>query len=155
MLTAQDNAAVVRAHYDAYNSRDLDKNLALVTDDVKWLNIAFGLTFSGRQGYREFLENWTTAMPDSKVEIVNVVSGDEWTAVEFIGRGTHTGPMAGPQGTIPATQKKVDLKFCELFRLKDGQIAEARLYFDAATLMHQLGVPAQTSAPGQPVSSGR
>src|SRR5206468_5432299 len=70
MLTAQDNAAIVRAHYEAFNHRDIDKGLSLVTDDVKWMNIPFNTSFSGRKGYREFLENWTTAMPDCKVEIV-------------------------------------------------------------------------------------
>lgn len=152
MLTAQDNASIVRAHYDAFNRRDLDKSMPLVTNDVKWLNIPFNKTFTGPTGYREYLNNWSTAMPDSKVEIVNVFGGEEWTAVELIGRGTHTGPLAGPNGPIPATQKKIDMKFCELFRIKDGQIAEARVYFDSATLMHQLGVLPQTLAA---VPSGR
>ena len=155
MLTAQDNATIVRAHYEAFNRRDIDKNLSLVTDDVKWMNIPFNVNFSGRKGYREFLNNWTTAMPDCKVEIVNVVGGEQWTVVEFIGRGTHTGPLVGLQGTIPATQKKLDMKFCELLRIEDGQIAEAHLYFDAATLMRQFGLLPQTLAPGQPVPAGR
>ena len=155
MLTAQDNATIVRAHYDAINRRDIDKNLTLLSDDVKWVNIPFNANYSGHKGYREFLSNWTTAMPDCKVEIVNVVAGDEWTAVEFIGRGTHTGPMVGPQGTIPATQKKLDLKFCELLRVKDGLISQVHVYFDAATMMRQFGLLPPTPAPGQPVSSGR
>jgi steroid delta-isomerase-like uncharacterized protein len=153
MLTAQDNATVVRAHYDAFNRRDIDKGLSLVTEDVKWMNIPFNANFTGRKGYREFLENWTTAMPDCKVEIKNVVAGEEWSVVEFIGRGTHTGPLVGPDGTIPATQKKLDLKCCEVLRVKDGQIAEAHIYFDAATMLRQFGLLPQTQTPalGQPV----
>lgn len=154
MLTAQDNATIVRAHYDAFNRREMEKDLSLVTDDVKWLNIPFNVNFSGHKGYREYLQNWTTAMPDCKVEVLHTVVGEEWIAVEFIGRGTHTGPLVGPYGTtIPATQKKLDLKFCELLRIKDGQIAEARVYFDAATMMRQLGLLAQTSTPGQPATT--
>jgi len=147
MLTAQDNATIARAHYDSFNRRDTDTGLSLVTDDVKWLNVPFNSTFIGRQGYREFLENWTTAMPDCKVEITNVVAGDEWSVVEFNGRGTHTGPLVAPQGTLPATQKKLDLKFCELLRIKDGQITEGRLYFDAATMLRQLGLFPPTPMP--------
>jgi steroid delta-isomerase-like uncharacterized protein len=153
MLTAQDNATIVRAHYDAFNSRNIDKSLALVTEDVKWLNIPFGASYTARKGYREFLDNWSTGMPDCKVEVLNVVAGDEWTAVEFIARGKHTGPLVGPQGTIPATQKTIDMKFCELLRVKDGQIAEGRVYFDAATMMRQLGHLPQSTTPGQPVPS--
>jgi len=102
----------------------------------------FDVNYSGRKGYREFLNNWTTAMPDCKAEIVNVIGGEEWTVVEFIGRGTHTGPLVGPQGTMPATQKKLDLKCCELLRIKDGQIAEAHLYFDG----RDHAAPARPSA---------
>jgi steroid delta-isomerase-like uncharacterized protein len=155
MLTAQDNATMVRAHYDAFNRRDIDKSLTLLTEDVKWKNIPFDANFTGRKGYREFVNNWTTAMPDCKVEVVNVVGGEEWTVVEFIGRGTHTGPLVGAQGTIPATHKKLDLKFCEVLRVRDGQICEAHLYFDAATLLRQFGLLPQPLVPGQPVPSSR
>lgn len=155
MLTAQDNTTMIRAFYDGFNRRDMDKVLSLVTSDAKWTNIAFNANFSGHSGYRDFVGNWTTAMPDCKVEVINVVVGEEWTAVECIGRGTHTGPMVGPQGNIPATQKKVELKFCELLRLKDGQINEGRVYFDAATLLRQLGVLPQLATAGQPQPVGR
>ena len=151
MLTVQDTATMVRAFYDSINRRDMDKSLLLVTNDVKWTNVAFDRHVTGHNGFREYITNWTTAMPDCKVEITNVVAGEEWSVVEFIGRGTHTGPLVGPQGTIPATQKKLDLKCCEVLRLKDGQITEGRVYFDAATLLRQFGLLPQTPAPGQPV----
>jgi steroid delta-isomerase-like uncharacterized protein len=147
MLTTQDNATLVRAHYDAFNRRDNQKGLTLVTEDVKWMNVPFDVSHTGRAGYREYLDNWTTAMPDCKVEISNVIVGEEWTVVEFIGRGTHTGPLAGPTGPIPATQKKVELKCCEVLRIKDGQIALAHTYFDAATMMRQLGLMPQAPVP--------
>src|SRR5574341_550511 len=149
MLTVEDNATIVRAHYDAYNRRDVEKGSSLVSDDVKWINVPFNVIFSGRRGYREFLDNWTTAMPDSRVKIINLVPGEEWTAVEFVGRGTHSGPMVAPQGIISATQRKLDMKFCEFLRVKSGQIAEGHLYFDGATLMRQLGLLAP-AASGQP-----
>jgi steroid delta-isomerase-like uncharacterized protein len=155
MLTAQDIATLVRAHYDAFNSRDINKQLSLVTQDAKWTNIPFNVEHKGHKGYREFAENWTTAMPDCKVEVLNLIQGEHWMVVECVAKGTHTGPLTGPQGTIPATQKKVDLKFCELLRIKDGQIDEARVYFDAATMMRQLGLMPHTPASGELVTNAR
>ena len=156
MLTAQDHATIVRAYYDALNRREIDKNLSLVTDDVKWMNIPFNTSFSGRKEYREYLENWTKAMPDYKVEIVNLIASNEceWATIEFVGRGTHTAPLAGFQGTIPATNKKLELKFCELLRIKDGLIVEGHLYFDSASLTRQFGLLPQTPTL-QPVPAGR
>ena len=154
MLTAQDTATLVRSLYDAFNSRDFNKALAMVTEDTKWTNIPFDATFSGPKGYREYLENWSTAMPDCKVEVVNVVVGDEWSAVECVGRGTHTGSLKGQHGSISATQKKVELKFSEFLRLHDGQVKEGRVYFDSTTLMRQLGIM-PTPSNGQPLPSNR
>jgi steroid delta-isomerase-like uncharacterized protein len=154
MLTALDNATIARNYFDAFNARDIEKGLKLVTNDVKWMNIPFNLNFTGHSGYREFHNNWTTAMPDVKVEIVNVIGGEEWTVVEFISRGTHTGLLAGPMGPIPATQKKLDLKVCGLFRIHDGLITESRVYFDSATMMRQFGLLPQTGY-GQPTPSAR
>lgn len=146
MLTAQDHAALVRAHYDAFNLRDWDKALAMVSDEVQWTNVAFDMTHDGKKGFRQYLDNWTTAMPDCKVEIVNMVSGEAWVAVECIGRGTHTGPLVGPNGTTDPTYKKVELRFCDVHRVADGLITQGRSYFDGTTLMRQLGVlPTPTS----------
>jgi len=147
MLTVQNNITTVRARYDAFNRRDMATGLALVTDDVKVTNVPFGLDFGGHAGYREFLDMWTAAMPDYQVEIVNVMPGEEWTAVELIGRGTHKGTLAWPGGTFTPSQKHLELQFCELLHVRDSQICELRVYFDAATLMRQLRIPVQTLAP--------
>lgn len=155
MLTVQDNTTMVRAHYDAFNRRDIEKSLSLVTHDAKWMNIPFNVNFTGHAGFREFITNWTTAMPDCKVEIVTLMGGDEWAVVELVARGTHTGPLAGPQGTFPATQKKLEIKVCEILKIKDGQIFEAHVYFDAATMLRQFGLLPQTHVPNQPVASSR
>lgn len=140
LLNAKDNATIVRSHIDCFNSRDMNRGLTLVSKDARWSNIPFGRDFTGHAGYREFHENWVTAMPDVKVEIVNLVGDDQSTVVEMIARGTHSGPLVGPEGTITATFKKIDLKVCELFRLQDGLIVESHVYFDSATMMRQLGV---------------
>jgi ketosteroid isomerase-like protein len=150
MLTAQDNATLVRARYDAFNQRDLDKVLAMVREDVKWTNLPFDMIHNGRDGQRQYIENWTTALSDAKVEILNLVAGDEWTAAECIVRGTHTGPLVAPNGTISPTYTKIELSFCELHRVVDGEIVEGRLYFDGATLMRQLGMPSTKSPSAVP-----
>ena len=58
---------------------------------------------------------------------------------EFTGHGTHTGPLQGAQGTIPASGKKVDLKCLEVFQFRAGKIARARMYYDSGSLLRQVG----------------
>ncbi len=140
-MSAEESANIVRAHYNAFNKRDFGTGATLVDPKAQWTNVPFGTTYQGPDGYQQFLKMWTTAMSDASVEITNLIASGDWVAVEFTGKGTHqSGPFAGPKGPIPPTGKAIDLSFCEIFKIKNGKIALARLYFDAATLMRQLGL---------------
>ena len=43
-----------------------------------------------------------------------------------------------PAGDLPATQRPFELKFAEVFQLRDGKIALMRAYWDINTLIRQL-----------------
>lgn len=140
-MSAEENANLVREHYSAFNKRDFGYGATLVDPKVRWTHIPFGITYEGPEGYKQCLKLWTTAFSDARVEITNLIASGDWVAVEFTGKGTHqSGPLIGPKGPIPPTGKSIDLSFCEIFRVKSGKISLARLYFDAATMMRQLGL---------------
>ena len=44
----------------------------VVTEDVKWMNIPFDVNYTGRKGYREFLNIWTAATDDRIARVVPV-----------------------------------------------------------------------------------
>jgi len=76
-----------------------------------------------------------------------VVSGNT-VAMEWTMSGTHTGPLVGPMGTIPASNKRVTVKGAEFTRHDaQGLIVDERGYFDMASFMMQLGLmqPPQTA----------
>lgn len=138
-MSAEENANIVREHYSAFNKRDFGYGATLVDPKVRWTNIPFATTYEGPEGYKAFLKMWTTAFSDARIEITNLIASGDWVTVEFTGKGTHqSGPLIGPKGSIPPTGKSIDLSFCEIFKLKNGKISLARLYFDAATMLRQL-----------------
>ena len=145
-MTAQDNAATVRALNEAYNKRDWDGALALTAPEVTFVNVATGQTFQGPEGVRHFLQGWATAFPDSRIETTRVVADELGAVVEFRGRGTHSGPLLSPAGDIPPTGRSVDVPFVQVVDLQQGKIAKARLYFDSMTLLQQVGVVPQPSS---------
>lgn len=150
-MGAQDNAAVVQAFNDAFNARNVDAAVALCTPNAQLANVANGATFSGPDGVRQFFQSWTTAFPDGKVQNTAVVADDQRAVVEFTGRGTQTGPLVGPEMTVPATGKTAEIHFLAIAEMQQGKIAGMRLYFDAMGLLVQLGVvpaPAQVQARG-------
>lgn len=139
-MSAADNAAAVQAFNDAFNVRDLNAAIALTTPDVELVDMASGMRFTGPDGVRHFLGGWTTAFPDSKTETTSITASDQSAVIEFVGRGTQTGPLQGPAGDIPPTGRPVEIHFVSVNEFQQGKVARARLYFDALGLMVQLGV---------------
>lgn len=143
----RDNTAVVRSLFEAFNDGDLDRAAGLVSDDFELVDVATGLTFQGPEGCRAWLQTFLTALPDARTEIVNVFAEADRVATEHVGRGTQTGPLVTPGGTIPATGRNVELRIAEIYELRDGKITRLYAYYDGATLMRQLGLlPPQGSA---------
>jgi predicted ester cyclase len=82
-----------------------------------------------------------TASPDAKTELTNVVAdGEYWEFTEFVGRGTHTGPLVGPAGTVPPTGRSIEFPVGEPMRLEEGKFTLVHAYHDGATPLRQLGV---------------
>jgi hypothetical protein len=55
--------------------------------------------------------------------------------------GTHTGPLPTPDGgEIPATGRRLEADFVEVFVVADGLIRSDRIYYDQLEFMVQLGL---------------
>ena len=140
-METQDNTAIVRDLFDAFNDHDPDRAAAMVSEDFELVDFAAeGQVFRGPQGLHQWLQVFLRGFPDAKVELTNVVAGEGWVFTEHTGRGTHRGPLVGPSGTIPPTGRGIELPIGELFRVENGEITLVHAYYDGATLLRQLGV---------------
>jgi steroid delta-isomerase-like uncharacterized protein len=139
-MTPQEITAIAQTVYDCYNARDFERSASLAAEDVEIVNLATGQTFRGRAGLIAFLGGWAAAFPDSMVEVRRIVASEDGAAVEFVGRGTHLGPLAGPAGTIPPTGRTVEIPFHDAWEVRGGELSRGRLYFDSLTMLAQLGV---------------
>ncbi len=140
-MSLEQNLATVRAVYDGFNTGDVPLLLSLITDDFELQDIALGMSWHGRQGWGEWLQNWATSMPDAKVHLDTIIAQGDVVVTEHTGRGTQTGPLNTPAGAIPPPGKMTQLRFAEIFEMRDGKIKTLRAYWDTATLMRQLGLP--------------
>lgn len=141
-MATVDNAAILREVYEAWNKKDLERVASFSMPDTRVTVVPFGSKMTAR----EYEENWARAFPDGKIEVTNLVAQGDLVVAEFTGRGTHTGPLMGPGGEIPPTGRRVELQCVECLRFRNGKIVEARAYFDAATLMTQIGITAGAAA---------
>jgi limonene-1,2-epoxide hydrolase len=59
--------------------------------------------------------------------------------LELTWRGTHTGPLETPNGSIAATGKSIEVRACTVCELEGEKTKAARQYFDMTTLLEQIG----------------
>lgn len=151
-MSAQETIALVRTAIDLYNAHNSDpewlsKSLDLVTDDCEIIEAPRGMAESGKNGFRQFLLLWSTSFPDSSVEIIDLFATEERASVEFIGRGTNSGALHTSAGDIAPTYRKMELLFCQTYRISNGKISGISTYYDALSMLQQLGLIRPAGAP--------
>ena len=81
-----------------------------------------------------------TPFPDGEVKVVNVIVQDNWAVVEFLNRGTQTGPLQSSLGTFPPSGRSMEIRYCSVMRVADGMVVEGRDFYDSASIAKQLGL---------------
>ena len=137
--SAQSNIDLQNRIYALFSAGKLDEVLTHATEDVVIEVIPFGQIHHGHGGFREFMSSFTTAFPDLRIETRRQVADAARVTAEFVGYGTHKGPLMTPAGPIPASGKKVVFTVCEVWDIRDGKLAGLRNYQDAGSILRQIG----------------
>lgn len=101
-------------------------------------DVAQGRTFEGREAIGAmqrllFLEAFSEGQAEVRTVAVDEASGIG--SVEWVFRGRHTGDYLG----IAATGQRVELPMLGVYEVVDDLIRRARIYYDLATLLRQMG----------------
>jgi steroid delta-isomerase-like uncharacterized protein len=133
-------ASHLREALDALSAHDLDRVGAVVDERFEFRDVGAGDVMHSREEWRTFCGVFVTAFPDLTQDVQLLVDADEYAFAEVVARGTHTGPLATPEGEIAPTGRTIEVPFCIVMRARDGLLVEGREYYDAATLLRQLGL---------------
>jgi len=111
--------------------------------------IAHGLSdgqkkLPGPVAFRGFWKRFLNAFPDLRIEIDDVITQGDKTALRFHFTGTHRGADLG----LTPTGKQVNVTGMSIIRWRDGQIVDGWNEFDVMSLMQQLGAAPQSSPRG-------
>lgn len=140
-MSAEMNMQLARRVYELFNQGRLEEDDLNATEDVVVELVPFSQTFTGREGFLQFMLGFKRAFPDLTITVEHQVAGDDHVVTECSWTGTHTGPLASPAGEIPATGKRVvGARFCEVWHIRDGKLAELTNYQDVSTWLRQLGL---------------
>lgn len=144
-----DNASLARSIHEAWNDRNFDSIAEATAPDAVLTIVGSGDTFEGVEGARQYGAMWADGFPDGRVTVDRVIAMGDDVAVEYTGRGTHTGTLSTSMGDIPATGRSVTLQLCDVMEFRDGKVHRQRTYFDTGSMMAQLGLMAEQKASTQ------
>jgi steroid delta-isomerase-like uncharacterized protein len=139
--TAQSNTAnpVIAAFARTLSAHDMDAFAALFADDyVNHQTSAAAPTpppgVSAKQATVAFFAARLKGVPDLSVAIEASLANGDMAAASFVYTGTHRGPYFG----VAPTGKTLRFTSCDIFRIRDGKIAEHWGMGDIAGILAQL-----------------
>jgi len=127
--------AIVREHMESENDHDFEVTLGTF-GHPRYEIVPTGDVYDGEEAVRRYFEDSRTAFPDQRNELVALHHADSGVIVEFDLKGTHRGPLRG----TPATGKEFTCRTVAFFLFEEDRLVCERVYFDAATILGQLGL---------------
>lgn len=139
-MSEQENIRAASSFFDAWNSGDLSKSAQYEASDLQ-VEAPGAPAPLNREQNRAYNQNFLTAFPGSKFEVVLTIAQGDYVVMNWTITGKHNGPLISPSGTtIPPTGKVSTLTGSTTSLIKNGKIVRAWTYFDMASMLTQLGL---------------
>jgi steroid delta-isomerase-like uncharacterized protein len=131
--------SLIKQHYHNVSEGHIERDRGIMSDDIIHISATAG-TVTGIEAFLAFVYAFKQAFPDLHWEMREFIEGSDTVVAEGIFIGTNSGTMVGPRGPIPATGRRVELPFCDIWKVRNGRIVENRIYYDQVTFLSQLGL---------------
>ena len=136
----EDSLKVIEGVENAMNARDWEAWNNLHAENVVLHSPDSPGPTEGRAKVQEWYKAFTEGFPDLEVKQLQLFASGNWVVGEYSVTGTHTGPLPGPEGEIPPTNKRVTVASATVYHVEEGQVAEIHEYFDQLSFMAQFGL---------------
>jgi steroid delta-isomerase-like uncharacterized protein len=126
---------IVREHMESENRHEFDVTLGTF-EHPRYEIVPTGDVFDGDEEVGGYFRDTRTAFPDQRNELIALHHTDAGVVAELTLKGTHEGPLRG----IPATGREFSCRCAAFFLFEQDRLVCERVYFDAATILGQLGL---------------
>jgi hypothetical protein len=127
---------------DDFNDRSFRQNAKDVADEnIVVIDKPTGQELRGVESFVQYSEGFATAMPDLKGEAVEHRVNGNTVTTRVRGRGTFTGTLNTPQGTVPGNGNPVDIEYeLEQEFNEAGKLVRFVVDYNMQDFMRQLGI---------------
>ncbi|TLF44776.1 ester cyclase [Halomonas urmiana] len=133
----EETLSSIDAMVDGLNDHDIEGMGRFFSESFRWMGNA-GCGF--KQGLKEFQENWQRPFQEAFSDKVCIdearLAQGEWCAAFGRQEAVHSGTFMG----IPATGKRVVIRYMDFWKVVDGKIVDNWVMVDFPSVMQQLGV---------------
>ncbi len=133
----QRRLAVIEEHFESEVDQAWERTLATFGGRPHYEIVPTGQVFDGRDEVLGYYEATRTAFPDQRHGDVRLHVADEAVIAEFDLLGTNLGEFYG----MAPTGKAFRVPMIAVFTFEGEGITNERVYFDAASLVSQIGRP--------------
>ena len=130
---------IAKAAVTAYNEKDWSKGKDVLASDAVYDEKGTHRRIQGAGEIIEAWQGWAKAFPDSKATFVHEFASGDTAVLELVWKGVHTGPLQTPTGTIPPSNKSIEVPACQVVQVEGGKVKSASHYFDMLTMLTQIG----------------
>ena len=141
--TSSSAAELARAYFESIG-RDKEAQRTYYADDAR-VELLGTLEGAGKAEVVAFFDELNGAVPDLRMEVLDVLGEGDKVAVHWHMTGTLAGP--GQFNGIDATGARIDLTGVDVVTFRDGQIVRNDAYTDNLTVARQLGLMPPMGSP--------
>ena len=145
-MAIEENKALVRRFYEeVWDRGNVEFAREVFADDYLRHDLRPTAAAPGPDGQRQIAATFRAAFPDLRWHVDLLLAEGDLVAGRWTASGTNTGPWAGRA----ATGRHATFSGVNIFRIRDGKVAEIWNHRDDLGLAQQLGAPVYAGAPPQ------
>ena len=142
-MTADQNKEVLRRFFNMYNAHDLSNLDEVFHTDMIYRSSA-GDDTRGVDEFRQQTNAFFEAFPDTEVSIEEMVAQGNRVFVVYRWMGTQEKEYL----KIESQGRRLDLRICGVATIEDGKVVDHFDFYDALTMLKQLGAVSEEVRPG-------
>jgi steroid delta-isomerase-like uncharacterized protein len=127
--------ALVEEHFRTEVTQEFDLTLATFNGHPHYEIVPTGQVFDGDDEVMGYYRTTRAAFPDQRHDDVRIHVADDAVITEFDLLGTNLGEFYG----LPPTGRAFRVPVIAVFSFEGDRITNERVYFDAASLLTQIG----------------
>jgi steroid delta-isomerase-like uncharacterized protein len=145
-MSAQNEAIAQRLIEEVWNGRKLELVDELLAPTFTNHDPSTPDMGTGPEAYKTLVKLYTTAFPDLRFSIEEMIANEGTVVTRWKSSGTHKGDLQG----IPPTNQTITVEGVTINHIENGKILDQYVSWDALGMMRQLGVaPAAGGARGR------